>query len=96
MWLVKVAVSMSSFWEDSWVFIAFHVSHEKDHTTDSIACYDLTTYMLLSEIVVCSLVNEPFFGASPQSLGRYHLSEKYATLCLVGIILGVFASSKDV
>lgn len=96
MWLMKDAQSVNSFWEDSWVLIAFHVSHEKDHATDSIACYDLTTYMLPSEIVVCSLVNEPFFGASPQSLGRYHLSEKHATLCLVGIILGVFASPKGV
>lgn len=94
MWLVKVAESVNSFWEDSWVFIAFHVSHEKDHATDSTACYDLSIYILLLEIFMCSLVNQPFFEASPQSLGRYHLLEKHATPCLVGIILGVFASPK--
>lgn len=49
-----------SFWEESWAFIAFLVTHKKDAAIDSTACYDPTPYMLLSEILMCSLGNQPF------------------------------------
>lgn len=28
-------------WENSWIFIAFRITHNKDHAIDSTACYDL-------------------------------------------------------